>query len=123
MSFSFFASHHKDVNRLGLGPDCKTDGLKLRMNELYSLPNLPPRDMLLAFNAIADEARQEESSDMLMKFVDYIESTWFYSSKWRPRNINVYQRLVRSNNDLEGYHNRLINDAEVHLKNRFQYQI
>ena len=63
--------------------------------------------MLPAFNSIANNARQEETCEKLMKFLDYVESTWFRSSTWRPCNISVYNRLVRTNNDLEGYHNRL----------------
>ena len=37
----------------------------------------------------------------------YYERTWLQSTVWSPRNISVYHRLVRTNNDSEGYHRRL----------------
>ena len=37
----------------------------------------------------------------------YVAKTWFRSSVWKPRNICAYKRLVRTNNDCEGYHRRL----------------
>ena len=36
-----------------------------------------------------------------------LKKTWFSSSVWKPQDISAYQRLVRTNNDLEGYHRRL----------------
>ena len=37
----------------------------------------------------------------------YMRATWFNSSVWKPVNLCSYQRLVRINNDVEGYHRRL----------------
>ena len=41
---------------------------------------------------------------------DQMESLYAYvvgSTVWKPRDICVYRRLVRTNNDAEGYHKRL----------------
>ena len=38
---------------------------------------------------------------------DYVKGTWFESSVWKPRDLCGYHRLVRTNNDVEGYHRRL----------------
>ena len=106
--FHFSQAINRNVNQMGLMLEYKTEGaIRQIIKGIYSLPYLPPRDMHPAFNAIADKARQEETCEKLMKFLDYVESYWLRSSIWRPCNISVYQRLVRTNNDLEGYHNRL----------------
>ena len=43
----------------------------------------------------------------MIKLYAYVQKTWFGSSVWKPRDICAYRRLVRTNNDAEGYHTRL----------------
>ena len=43
----------------------------------------------------------------LKELLKYVDSTWFNSSTWSSKEICSYQRLVRTNNDYEGYHRRL----------------
>ena len=43
----------------------------------------------------------------LQNLIRYVDHTWFNSSIWEPKNICCYKRLVRTNNDTEGYHRRL----------------
>ena len=118
--FHFSQAINRNVNQYGLSLEYKTEGAIRRIIKgIYSLPYLPPRDMLPAFNSIANNARQEETCEKLMKFLDYVESTWFRSSIWRPYNISVYNRLVRTNNDLEGYHNRLNSRCGSASKKKF----
>ena len=54
-----------------------------------------------------DAADLAGSDDKIKKFFSYVQKTWFQSNVWTPRNVCAYQRLVRTNNDLEGYHYRL----------------
>ena len=49
----------------------------------------------------------ESSGPQMKELYEYVAQTWFRSSVWKPRNICAYKRLVRTNNDCEGYHRRL----------------
>ena len=53
---------------------------------------------------ICDET---EADPRIRHLMNYVSETWFNSTVWRPRDICAYQRLVRTNNDVEGYHLRL----------------
>ena len=49
----------------------------------------------------------EESGEKMASLYTYISQTWFNNSIWKPREICAYKRLIRTNNDTEGYHRRL----------------
>ena len=42
-----------------------------------------------------------------------MEKQWFQNSVWKPLDISAYRRLVRTNNDVEGYHRRLNQRIEL----------
>ncbi|XP_033741960.1 uncharacterized protein LOC117328536 [Pecten maximus] len=44
---------------------------------------------------------------LLVQLCDYIEGTWLKHSIWSPENWSVFGQVVRTNNDLEGWHRRL----------------
>ena len=69
---------------------------------LFVLPLLPQRDMIKSF-----EEMEMNADPRLTDLMQYMRSTWFNSSVWKPANLCSYQRLVRTNNDVEGYHRRL----------------
>ena len=73
---------------------------------LFCLPYLPHRDIIPVFNDLAAQV-DSENNEKLKELFQYVRSTRLQSSIWRPRNISAYLRLVRTNNDLECYHNRL----------------
>ena len=75
--------------------------------KIFALPLLPPRDMVVGFNIIQENFQSSFPDEKVQKFVEYVKKTWFSSSVWKPQDISAYQRLVRTNNDLEGYHRRL----------------
>ena len=43
----------------------------------------------------------------MRSYCGYVHDTWFCHPVWRPVDFCAYQRLVRTNNDQEGYHRRL----------------
>ena len=63
--------------------------------------------MVVAFNTIQEDIRSSSPDEKIHKFMEYVKKTWFSSSVWKPQDISAYQRLVRTNNDLEGYPRRL----------------
>ena len=51
--------------------------------------------------------RVEATTEPLKELVEYIQANWVYSTTFRPENWSVYGQPVRTNNDVEGWHNAL----------------
>ncbi len=68
-----------------------------------ALPFLPDSEIIPVFNRLKVQATTEP----LQKFVEYVEITWINSSIWPPSSWSVYLQAVRTNNDVEGWHNSL----------------
>lgn len=47
------------------------------------------------------------TSTLLLKLSSYIENTWLKDRLWTPERWSVYGQAIRTNNDAEGWHNRL----------------
>ncbi|MEL7309042.1 MAG: hypothetical protein AAGK05_15030, partial [Pseudomonadota bacterium] len=41
--------------------------------------------------------------------VAYMNRAWFHSSSWSPMELSVFERDIRTNNGVEGWHHRLNN--------------
>ena len=68
---------------------------------LFALPYLPVDHIIRSFDEIAAVA-----NDQLLPLVDYVRSTWMLG-QWSPEDWCVYKRYIRTNDDVEGWHNRL----------------
>ena len=62
--------------------------------------------MLYAFDLFWSY-QQATVCPLLINFFDYLERTWFQNATWSIENWTGYRRLIRTNNDLEGWHRRL----------------
>ena len=101
--FHYSQSIFRKVQGLGLTKTYKEDSaLRQEVKMLFALPLLPQRDMIKGF-----EEMEMNADARLADLMQYMRSTWFNSSVWKPANLCSYQRLVRTNNDVEGYHRRL----------------
>ena len=101
--FHYSQSIFRKVQVLGLAKTYKEDSaLRQEVKMLFALPLLPQRDMIKGF-----EEMEMNADPRLTDLMQYMRSTWFSSSVWKPANLCSYQRLVRTNNDVEGYHRRL----------------
>jgi hypothetical protein len=76
------------------------------LRKLMSLPYLPVEQITAAFDRLKIVA--EEAGGPVLNVVEYMERTWIRGSVWNPSNWSVFRELVRTNNDLEGWHRRLI---------------
>ena len=104
--FHYSNAIYKKVQDFGLSNAYRTDErVKQLIKCLFALPLLPLREMMSQFSNIQTEF--EANGYKMQRLYNYVAETWFGSSVWEPRNICVYQRLVRTNNDVEGYHRRL----------------
>jgi len=89
------------------------DGTYRLIRKLLALPFLPDNEIPAAFSQLRGTA----TTDALKKLVRYIKSTWTESSIFPPKAWSVYGQAVRTNNDLEGWHNALNRRAggKVHI--------
>ena len=82
------------------------DGTFKFLRKVMSLCFLPSQHIPAIFLSLQNEIDQHEN-DPLMALLRYVERTWVQSSVWPPSAWSVYFLSVRTNNDLEGWHNRL----------------
>ena len=68
-----------------------------------ALPFLPHRQISPMFLRLQVEAQTEP----LQNLVAYIRRQWIESAVFLPKNWSVYQQAIRTNNDIEGWHNAL----------------
>ena len=89
--------------------DCGTHGY---IRQLLALPFLPTDKLKRRFKTL----REQVSVRPLKELCTYIEGNWITSTTFPPASWSVYQEAVRTNNDLEGWHNGL----NRHAKGRAQ---
>jgi len=70
-----------------------------------------------AIDGVLRELETEATTDSQRQLCcSYIRSNWVESSVWPPANWSVFQRRIRSNNDVESWHRRLnMKDARGQL--------
>ena len=68
-----------------------------------ALPFLPAEDIVPMFERFTSQA----TTPQLQTVVEYISRTWIHSSIWPPSSWSIFNQSVRTNNDIEGWHNRL----------------
>ena len=49
---------------------------------------------------------QRQASEPLQQFTEYVNNTWI-NGTWRPSDWTAFKRAIRTNNDVEGWHNAL----------------
>ena len=77
---------------------------------LKFLPRTPSALPFLPADAIPEaffKLKRKANTDQLKAVADYIEQNWIVSNTWAPSCWSVYLRAVQTNNDVEGWHNRL----------------
>ena len=70
---------------------------------MFALPFLPADHTQDAFNSLKDKATTEQ----LQSLMTYIESNWFDSTVWSVAAWSIFGKSIRTNNDVEGWHNRV----------------
>lgn len=68
-----------------------------------ALPFLPVDEIVPMFRHL----QQQATTNQLQRFVEYISNTWIEGSTWPPSSWSCFKRRVRTNNDIEGWHNAL----------------
>ena len=98
--FPFFSQ----VQELGLQEAYANDrGTHDVLRKLMALPFLPAEKIKLRFLRLQEKA----TTEALKTFTAYIQKTWITGDTFPPTTWSVYMQAVRTNNDLEGWHNGL----------------
>ena len=100
---------------IGLAARVERDaGTQLFIKKLLALPMLPASQLEIVFDRLRDQA----TTPRLVELCEYVERTWF--RKWTPADWSVFNKPVRTNNDCEGWHNRLNGRCRGHKLNMYR---
>ena len=103
-NFHWNQAVYRYIQQLGLQRQFEQrDSYHRYMKKLMALPYLPAEHTEPAFHKLAEKATTEK----LQELCDYIETTWLHSSIWPVESWSVFNRSIRTNNDVEGWHRRL----------------
>lgn len=109
--FHFCQAVYRKVQELGLqgdyGHDKKT---KKYVKRLMALPFLPAEHIEDAFS----ELERKLQTTRLSSLTTYMRRTWIEHELWDPNTWSVFNQVIRTNNDAEGWHRRF---------NRYKQQI
>ena len=80
------------------------------MRRVMSLPFLPGEHIPAVLNHMEEKTSDEQVKSVML----YVRSTWI-NGYWSTEDWSVFRRNIRTNNDLEGYHNRLNKQGKSHM--------
>ena len=78
------------------------DSVFMFARKLLALPFLPPEHIQKKFERLDDRA-----PEALAPVMDYVYRTWIRSPVFEIHHWSVFMSAIRTNNDLEGWHNKL----------------
>ena len=78
------------------------------IRKLLAIPFLSAEHMGEAFQILKEKVQLNAP---MAELCAYIEKNWFQSAIFQPKSWSVYGRAIRTNNMVEGWHNRLITRA------------
>ncbi len=108
-SFHWTQAVWRKVQGLGLATtyNSKRSTYKF-IKRVMALPFLPAVNVTQMFGALSSSVTNQGP---LRELLNYIDHTWLNSGVWPIQSWSVYGRSIRTNNDCEGWHNRLNNQS------------
>ena len=92
------------VQELGLQSAYSRDDSVFRyIKKLMALPFLPFQEIAPRFVRLSVQTQAQP----LLDLVDYMKCQWIENPVFTPKDWNVYKQPIRTNNDIEGWHNAL----------------
>jgi len=76
------------------------------LSRLMALPLLPAEHIQPAFNNLC-HSLPDDVDKRVMALVTYVNDNWISSQLWPPSSWCAFQSSIRTNNDVEGWDNRL----------------
>lgn len=72
---------------------------------------IPPEKIPKIFYLLQQQSTEldicQGVKDQLSKLFKYVETNWILSTLWPPKTWSVFMQPIRTNNDAEGWHNRI----------------
>ena len=94
----------RQIQALGMQQAYVTDkAFHCYCKKLLALSYIPWETITDTFNRLELEA----TTDGQHRLCEYIKRTWINSSVWPPASWSCFYRVIRTNNDVEGWHRRL----------------
>ncbi|KAG0711034.1 hypothetical protein GWK47_021558 [Chionoecetes opilio] len=83
--------------------------------------HIPTSHINNAFNQLKDRCPQVQTAQAqkLHKLLNYLEKTWITSASCPPSTWSTYKRVVRTNNEVEGWHHRLNHNSPTKRMNLY----
>jgi len=104
--FHYRKAIFKKMVNLGFLDDYHTNrAVSIIVKKLMALPCLPLRHIVPAFRQLRRTV--DAADERLNALFKYVDSTWIRSTIHPPRAWCVHRALVRTNNDVEGWHSRI----------------
>eukprot|EP00057_Strongylocentrotus_purpuratus_P029385 XP_011683859.1 PREDICTED: uncharacterized protein LOC100890943 [Strongylocentrotus purpuratus] len=98
----------RKIQALGLAAMYTRDEEKrLLLQQVMALPFLPIAEVVPAF----EQLRQQSDTPSLDELFVYVERTWLQNQTWPIAAWCMYGKAIRTNNNAEGYNNRLSRKA------------
>ncbi|XP_068717492.1 uncharacterized protein [Montipora capricornis] len=92
----------RKVQELGLQSSYTHDrGTHVYIKKMMALPFLPEEEIEPMFQRL-----QRQASEPLQQFTEYVNNTWI-NGTWGPSDWTAFKKAIRTNNDVEGWHNAL----------------
>ena len=77
--------------------------MSCHISVILSLPYLPPEHI----DPIFEKLQEKAVTQPLQELTSYIASTWLGNPLWPSLSWSVFERVIHTNNDVEGWHHRL----------------
>lgn len=91
----------------------KTGEMKSIFKKVLALHLLPYEKIPKTFKSLEKEAIHigkhlcSDDRRLMKKFFVYVKKQWINSKCWGPKKWSVFNQAIRTNNDAEGWHNRV----------------
>jgi hypothetical protein len=94
----------RKIQSLGLQVDYRNNETMFKLcRRIMALPLLPAADIRSQFYRLQRHA----TTPPLQQLFKYVEDNWIQTTLWPPESWSVFQSAIRTNNDVEGWHQRL----------------
>ena len=105
--FHFSQAVYRNIQKIGLVDEYNsdTDGHRRLLRLIMALPLLPRQHIVPAFEKLIENVNPDNVK--LCQLVQYFRKTWIDNKTFTPFSWCWFNKAIRTNNDLEGYHNKL----------------
>lgn len=89
------------------------------VRELMALPNLPAEHIAGSFDWLKSQCPETDNPAALEKLLRYFDRNWINNNTSPPSSWSNYKRTVRTNNDVEGWHQGLNGSTPIAHPNMY----